>query len=473
MPKGSPTSSLVYFFGRCANLLLAPLAVILLPGILGQDGYGQYSYWFGLISIYIIAFDAGAQPMLRRFLPEMIATKPGQSASLFRMALNLKLIILPLLFCSIFFSDNQHVIVALILAALLASLATNLADVLYSYQRMGLHSMAVLSRKLFRFTLVPVLFLQFGLAGIVIALVAAELLGLMVSAPALRLFDKNRHRLEQPFFRYYRQGLVMFLAMFAALFVGRAPVFFAQWTGMEAELIGRVALCVDLTYFALKELINAVSESILPRLILLHVHGRLDKMKILISQNYRIVNILCLWCVSLGIGLAESVLRLLGEGFYLAAQELRLLLALVIFSSWNLIHSQLLIIEEQGSKVFLCQLAGLALALVFILFFSDRLSIWLLVLGLGLAMVFSCLLSYLLVRKKYHTNTAPRYFYWPLMIAVLISWALAQLDISGILEVMISGCIASALFLALLFLTGAIHEKDRKLARDLMHRMRR
>ena len=468
MSQGSAHSSLLYFLGRCANLLLAPVAVLLLPGILGQDGYGQYSYWLGLLSVYIIACDAGAQPMLRRFLPQMIASLSGQSRALFRMALNVKLMLLPLLVCTVFLADNPRIILSLLVAALLASLATNLADVFYSYQSMGRHSMAVLCRKLFRFTLVPLLFLQFDVAGILIALVAAEVLGFLVATPAYRLFDSKKAGLEQPFLRYYRQGLAMFFAMFAAVLIGRTPVFFAEWTGMEAELIGRVALCVDLSYFALKELINAVSESILPRLISLHASGRPDKMSMLIGQNYRIVNMLTLCCVSLGIGLAEAVLRLLGEDFYLATQELQLLLSLVIFSSWNLIHTQLLLIEEKGNTVFLCQCAGLMPALMCILFFLDRLSIQILVISLGLAMVSSCLLSYLAVRKKYSVKTEARYFYRPLMIAIVMAYALAQVDISGIWGLIASGLIGSVCFFAMLLLSKGIHEQDLRLLRSFI-----
>jgi len=379
MPAGTANSSLIYFLGRCINLLLAAIALMLLPGILGQDAYGKYSYWFGLLSIYAIALDAGAQPMIRRFLPEMIAEKSGQSASLFKMALKLKLVILPLLLGTVFLSANPGLIMALIVAALLVSLAANFADVFYAYQRMGRHSLVLLSRKLFRFTLVPLLFLQFDVAGILIALVAAELIGFIVSTPAYRLFDSKQAALTQPFSRYYWQGLAMFLAMFATILIGRSPVFFAEWTDMDAELVGRVALCVDLSYFALKELINAVTESILPRLVSFYANGKLDKMKMLISQNYRIVNILTLWCVSLGIGLAEAALKLLGEDFYLAAPELQFLLVLVIFSGWNLIHNQLLMIEGKSTIVFLAQFVGLILALMFTLFFWGQLSIQILV----------------------------------------------------------------------------------------------
>jgi O-antigen/teichoic acid export membrane protein len=470
MPAASANSSLVYFLGRLVNLLLAPAAIILLPGILGQDGYGQYSYWFGLITVYIIAFDAGAQPMLRRFLPELIESEPARSFSLFRAAMLLKLFMLPLLIVNTFLSDDPKIIIWLLLAALLASLATNLADVYYSYQKMGLHSITVLSRRIIRLVLVPLLFIKLGFTGIIIALVVAEILGFIISIPALNLFSRPKETLAQPFLRYYRQGIVMFLAMFASVFIGRSPVFFAEWNGLDVEIVGRVALCVDLSYFALKELINAISESILPRLISLYAGGKMEKMQSLISQNYRIVNFVTLWFVSLGIGLAEPGLRLLGEDFYMASLELQFLLALVIFSSWNLIHNQLLIIEEKSYLVLVSQCAGLLFAVSVILIYRHTLSIEILVLGLGGAMICSCIVSYLVVRKKYNARISLRYFIIPLILAMVLSTVLGMLNINGVYQVSFAAMAGSLFYLVMMYISKGIHKEDLRLTANLLSR---
>ncbi len=470
MMKTVDNAPLIYVIGKFANILLAPAAVIILPGVLGDEGYGRYGYWFGLISIYLVLFDLGASPMLRRFLPELAVNNPPQAGSLFWLSQQLKLIPLALLAASLIFTDTPSTTFGLILAALMAAFATNLADVFYAYQKMGAQALAQLSRKILRLALVPIFYVIWDVPGILFALLVAEFVGLVIATPALKLFTKTRQPIDRPFGSYYQQGFLVFLSFFFATLLGRSPVVAAEWSGLTLEEVGRIALCVDLTYFALKELLNAISESILPRLIMHHASGRRDTSHRLIALNYRAVNFSLLGAVALGQGLSTSFLPLLGSNFYMAESELRVLMFGVMFSCWNHIHNQQLFIENRCKQIVLNQGVGLLVNFICLALLrsTDQLDIHGLSWALTLGMASTALVSYLTVRTE-----LPRGLAWPQFLrsipaALIVGYALYMWEPHGLLTTIFAGLLGGITYIVVAILCQGLPKEDLKLFRQMI-----
>jgi O-antigen/teichoic acid export membrane protein len=362
MKAGTDMGPAIFVAGRAATLMLAPLALVLLPQVLGEAGYGKYSYWFGLISIYLIILDMGVQPMLRRYLPELLPRSQGRPLLL--AGLRLKLIPIPLFVLIVVLSPTPLITASLALSALVAALAINLADIYYCSQHMLWYVATAFGRRLLRLVFVPVGFILFGMNGIIGGLVLAEVAALVVAIPAARLLTGPTAPLAEPFRRYFKLGLSTFGAALLGVLLGRLPVIAAEQSNLTADAVGRIALSVDLTYFALKELVNAVSESILPRLVIHNSSGRTANLQRLIELNFRVVNMVALGIVAVGTGLTNPFLSLLGPGFSAGALALYILLPSVVFMGWNMIHNQLLFVSEDGRLIIVNQALGILSTLV-------------------------------------------------------------------------------------------------------------
>ncbi len=353
-------NTLLFIGGRAINLALAPLAMILLPGLLGERGYGQFGYWFSLISLYLILLDLGTQPVIRRFVPEL-HKHPAQASTLVWFSLKLRILPLLLVAAALLFTADPKTQWVLLGSALLASLSTTFADLYYSREYMGRHVYITSARKLLRLLFVPLFFVLWEIPGILLALLMAELLAFLLGLPALRLLPKPHAPLTQPYWYYHRIGLSVFLAYLLYTFIGRAPVLASGWSGMALEEIGRIALVVDLCYFVLRELVNSISESILPRLIQLKTQQRNEEFRRLLKLNYRWVNIVSLYVLALGLPLTPTFLLLLGKNYHWAEPQMRYLLLSLPLGAWLIIHNQILIIHGRGNAILLAQVAGLAM----------------------------------------------------------------------------------------------------------------
>lgn len=440
----------IYMLGRFANLALAPIALMIFPGVLGERGYGLYGYWFGIISVYIVLLDMGTQPLLRRYIPEIIITQPGETSIFFLFSQSLKLLPLTFLLFSLLFVSDLLTHLMLILSALAASIFTSLSDLYYCFQKMGRHVVAVIFRKILRLFLIPTMFLLWRVPGILIALLLTEILSFFISLPALGMLNRKNIFLTKPFFSYYKQGVFVFIAFFLSTGIGRLPVFAAKWTGLEIEDIGKIALCIDLTYFSLKELINGISESILPRLIAKNVSGQKDYFNEMIILNFRFVNASLLGLAAIGAGLSASYLPLLGESFYLASTELQILIFSVFFGCWNLIHNQILLSENKSHLIFVNQFAGLLFLCVFYFLFIDRLSIRILSIGLSIASVCSCLFSYWFTRFSIPKNRIFPSFWRILPGSMAIYFFLVLWHPKGMAETFVGGFAAIIVYCILL-----------------------
>ncbi len=456
----STRAPFVYVAGKFVNLLLAPIAIIILPGVLGEEGYGRYGYWFGLISIYIVLMDLGSQAVLRRFIPQLSQQHPKQVNTLFWICQKLKLAPLLLLLLALLFSGQTELSLALIIAALCAAISNNLADIFYAYQKMGYYSVAILSRRILRLLLVPLFFVIWELPGILAALVVSEVLGLLIASPALRQLEKKSEPLKQPFIRYYRHGFLVFIAVFISTLAGRVPVFSAEWAGLSLEEVGRIALCVDLTYFALKELINALTESIYPQLIKHFSAGKMASFNGLIGLNYRLINFSLLAIMAIGIPLAPGFLALLGEQFYLASTELQLLMFSLIFSCWNNIHGHIQLIHQRSRQILFSQFCGLTIHLLCITLLWQQLTIMSLAIALTLGTTVATTISYLDCRKlTQHTNNTTT-FLKLLPVALITSTTLWYWDPRGLLPVATAIIIGGGVFILLANITQGLQRSD-------------
>jgi O-antigen/teichoic acid export membrane protein len=462
MSKAAIRAPALYVAGKIANLLLAPISVAVLPGVLGEEGYGRYGYWFGLISVYLVLFDMGAQPMLRRYLPELSAQRPGRASQLFRLALLLKLTPLSLVASALLFMDKPRLFFLLLAAGLLAALATNLADLLYAHEQMGLHGIVVFVRKAMRLLLVPALFLVLGIPGILAALIIAELVGLLVALPAIRLLHTPREPLAERFANYYGQGLLIFVGMLLSIVLGRLPVFAAEWSGQSLEIVGRIALCVDLTYFALKELNGAVSEALFPRLVVARSIGQPTAVAQLLALNYRLVNLVGLGTVSLGIGLVGSFLPLLGDQFYQAERGMQFLLPIALLGSWNFIHNQTLLMEQRSHLVPINQGIGLAAMSVTLMAYWPAYDVNSLAAALLIGVIATTVTSYLQTRGQAVSKVLLRSFAGLVPGACLVTPALLAIAPRGMAATSLAFVCGSAAYLLSALLFGGIAEYERE-----------
>ena len=462
-----------YIAGKAANLALAPVAVILLPGMIGEEGYGNYSYWFGLISIYIVLLDFGCQPVLRRFLPEIVDHHPQQSASLFHRCLTIKLIPLTLLILgSLLLASDKTTAIALIAAAAAAAIATNFADVYYAYQRMGTHSAVLLGRKTCRLILVPLFFFLWEIPGIFIALVITEFLALLISAPATKLFSGKRHPLTKPFRHYHYHGFIVFIAFLFATLAGRMPVISAGWLSLDMDTIGRLALCIDLSFFALKELINSVSESIFPRLISYKSASQTSKYQQLVQLNYRVVNFVTLAALALSQGLISSFLPLLGSGFYKAETELRILLPFILLACWTCIHNQHMLIHNRSHQLAINQVCGFAAGSIYVAYAysNTQITITHLVYALCIAITTSCIISYLSYREGPFSWQTFSNFVRLLPATIITATVLYQWNPNNILDIVLATLVGGILFLAVNLMTKGVSTQDLQWLRNSLRK---
>lgn len=454
---------LLYVAGKFVGLGLAPVAVIVLPGLLGEAAYGKYSYWVGLIAVYMVMLDLGGQSVLRRYLPQMIQQTPQQAGRLFWITQRLKIVPLILLGSALFFGGESSTSLYLVCAALLAALSNSCADIYYAYQQMGRHSIAILSRRFFRLVLVPTFFLSWELPGIIAALLVSELLGLIISAPALNKLPRASQPLALSYAKYYQQGFLLFLSFLVATTATRLPVFMSEWTDISAQQVGQIALCVDITYFALRELINALTESIYPKLIQQHAAKKHEAFGTLAALNFRIVNFTALGVSAIGIGLAPGFLALLGGEFYLAEAELKLILLTLIFTCWNNLHGYLQMIEGHGKQILVAQLIGIMINLVCIGIFWQQQTIFTLTIALTAGMISAALVSYLDARRLFRHESSTPYFLRLLPAAILVSLALQLLHPRGLLNVFIAGMLACIIYFLLAVLSRGLPKEDLRL----------
>ena len=479
-PQRLRTNAFLYIAGRMANLLLAPVTLIILPGYLGEQAYGQFSYWFYLLSIYIVIIDLGSQPLLRRYLPELRHQKPSSAYTLFIKTQAVKLTLFILFLASLLFLKSSWITALLVLAAFIAALCINLADIAYAFQHMGLHTLPILSRRLFRILLVPMFYLLWGVNGIIAALLTVELLALLLSLPAFKLLSKNRASLDKGLAFYYKVGLLVFTGFLLSTLIGRSPLIVAKWTGLDYAQLGRLALCIDITYFMLKELVHAVSESLFPQLIEYKSRRQFDKFKALFALNMRIINTATAAFAILGIALAPGLLGLLGGDYYRAAPVLQILLPGVIFSCWALLYNHFLIIMDKSLWVLASQLAGLLLLWAGIgLFFISNPTLILLATLLVAALLLTAAVSYLGAKRIQKQSFSldigfPWYFLKQLLIAGIIASGLYAWGPSGILQCLAAGILGLAAYLALVYFTRLLPESDLLYLKGLLlHRKNR
>lgn len=458
-----------YIAGRALNLALAPVSIIVLPGMLGDLAYARYAYWFGLISIYIVLLDMGSQVVLRRYLPEFISSNKSCGATLFASILKFKLLPLTLLIIGILFTSNPVTLLLLVCTALFATLLNSLADVYYAAQRMGKHVLVLAFKKLLRLILVPIFFLIWQVPGILIALLLAELIPLLFGLNALKLLKNKSRTLDKPFMFYCSFGFIGFVTFLLATLIGRSPVFLAEWSNLDLAATGHIALAVDVTYFALKEFINSLSESILPKLIEYKTKRQESAYQNLINRNYRFVNFTAMLFIAVGLPLIPGFLPLLGSHFYLASNEVQILLVSVLFGSWNAIHNQILITHDQATKIALAYLAAfLTLCLTTTLFFPHAVNILNLTLALFTTLFVLALTGFLLAlpyRRINHTHDHTKndafYCFIRLLPATLITAiSLFYWQPKGLLMLSIAAISGSCLYLAVVIINRGLNESD-------------
>jgi len=456
-------STRYYLFGRALNLALAPLAIILLPGLLGEDGYARYAYWFGLISLYIVFLDLGAATMLRRYLPEFAANNSNAGKFLFYYSYLLKSIPLVILIVGSAFSNDPSTTLILICTAMCGVIALSFADIYYSYQMMGMHSLTIISRKLLRIILIPWFFIYWHYSGILVALLLAELIPVCISARSLAIWKGPTHKLSKPISHYYSMGFIGFFIFLSTTLIGRSPVLSAEWQQLSLAEIARIAIAVDITFFALKEFVAAIPESILPKLIELKTQNKTSEYNTLIGMNYRFTNFFALLIIAVGVPLLPSFLPLLGDSFYLASTEAQILICCVLFSSWNLIQIHILLTHENVKRILIIHIIGISylltgLALIHSLDFNIR-NLSLLVLSSTMILA---LCGHLAVRN-YRFGTS-NFVYFTRLLPACISTSLCLLywNPTGLIMTFLAGALGITLYLILSFIFSGLTQTDRQ-----------
>jgi len=247
--------------------------------------------------------------------------------------------------------------------------------------------------------------------------------------------------------------------------LGRLPVFAAQWSDVAPEAVGRIALAVDLTYFALKELLSGVSESLLPRLVTHQAAGQDQRWRELVGLNYRLINLAGLGILTLGLGLGGAFLGLLGHGFYRAEPAFALLLPAVLFGGWNLIHNQLLLLHRRSDQILQNQAAGLLTALTLIALVWPVLPIETLALASTAGVTVACGLSYLQSRRSVPDAGALAGFLRLLPVAALVGGALTAWAPRGLRQTALAAALGGLVYLGGALAVRALRAEDLTLLR--------
>jgi len=464
----------VYIAGRIVSLFLTPIALIALPAYLGDKAYGQFSYWFYLISIYFVLIDMGSQPLLKRYLPELQQTKKGSVGTLYLNTQKLKLVLFILFIFSLFFINISWVTISLVVAAFIAAVSTNLADVAYAYQKMGLHSALILSRRLLRIILVPLFYFFWDMIGVLVALVSVEIITLLISVPALKLIPKKKESLDQSMKLYYKVSFMVFLGFLLSTLIGRSPLIIGKWTELDFAEIGRLALCIDLTYFMLKELVHSVSESLYPEMIRAKNRKRYSDFNKLFALNFRIVNTAAIGFMCFGIALTPTILHLLGDNYYLAISELQIFLLGLLFSCWTLIYNQQLVIMNYSKWIFINQLVGLAVLWCLIgLFYLPNPKLIVLAIALVVAVMVTALISHFAFKKLASKEmqivlNIKLYFIKQLLISSLLASGIYFWNPDTILTCLLAALSGVSLYLLLIYYFKALPESDLQYLRRIV-----
>jgi len=355
------TGAVVVFAGRASIAVLSLAYLVLIPRALGPESYGFYNYWFAQIFLLMTVLDLGSSEMLKRYLPHMLHRRSGEARTLVRDVLVAKALLLPLALLVVPLHEQPGWYLLILAAGVLGTWSWITSDIHYAAGNMGRYSLYHLLRKLVRLVLLLALFPLAGNPGIIVALVASEMLLFVLFLVLSRdTVPRPAAALPRPFLGYAGFGLVVYLATVLYMLTARAPVLLAKELGFGYAEIAYLALAIDICYFGLRELFYALSESVQPAQALEHAAGRMDRVARSIRASGRFTLMLMLPCLIALWFLLDPVLALIGEGYAPAAPLVAMFLPVVAFNTLAFIHRQALIIAERQRGILLACAAGFA-----------------------------------------------------------------------------------------------------------------
>lgn len=359
MPQ-SDRNAITVFTGRVAGAVIALLYVAVVPKFLGPENYGYYSFWFAQLFLLFTLFDFGSSETIRRFLPEHVHLSPGQGRDLVQKVFLFKTALIIPALALIFLYSNRHTFFIIYLASVAAAMSWIFSDINYAANNMIRYSLYHILRKVVRLVLILPLFYFFGKNGIIASLTLTEIAILII------FFFMTRHvikgvksvALEKPFAECLHFGFIVYAATLLYMAVGRLPVIIARYEGLSFELIGYLALAIDINYFALRELFCGISESLLPTQIVDRAEGRMDK----VAKSFRLTltytmaimlpALIFMWIY------ADEIISILGKKYLPGVPYFQAFLPVAALSVLAFIYRQVLIIFEHKGYILGANVTG-------------------------------------------------------------------------------------------------------------------
>ena len=341
-------NALVIFIGRIVGAGVSIGYVIIIPRVLEPQGYGYYAFWFAQLFLLFTLFDLGGSEILRRYLPGMLARNDGQARTLVSRLRLAKLAIVPAACVLAFGYEAPGYYLLVVLAGVFATYSWIYSDVNFAASRMVRYSLYHLLRKVVRFVLLLVLFVLFAEPGIIAALLITEVAVLALFYILTRdALPPGRARLDIPFRRYLWFGILVYGAGLVMMSVGRLPVIIGKGADLSFAELGFLALAIDITFFALRELFFGIGEAVQPIQVVDYAEGRTEKLarSFHIAQRYTLL--VMLPSLSLLAVFVTPILTLIGPDFIPARPYLLVSLPVTVFVVLGSLQRQAMIVAER------------------------------------------------------------------------------------------------------------------------------
>ena len=341
--------------GKVGLFLVMACQVIWVPGVLGPENMGFYSYWLSIFFILGKAFDLGGHPILARYLPEYRATHPSAIRPLVWRVLGIKLplFILVLVAGWIVLSETRSYFLIILLGAALLSMTSIVEAIFYGHQRMGLYGLLPVSRLFFRLILILLLFHLLGRIGILLAILGAPLLEAAIFAGAsLRSLPQGQGPLPEPLEEYLIFGIGVYLAGLFLMLSRWMIIILSKHFIPDLSLIGYLGLGLQISLF-INQFVSSISESVFPSLITFHTLGD-PRFKRALELTWRYTNLMLFPLVAGMFILAKPAVRLvIGVEFLPAVGIVYVFLPAVVFLCWRFFHGRILFAFKKKRQIFL------------------------------------------------------------------------------------------------------------------------
>ena len=454
--------TLYILLGRALVAFLGILNVSLVPMILGPENMGFYSYWLAVLMILVAILDLGGPLILTRYLPELRKTNQNSIKSLIKKTVEIKFpFIFIMLISGLFFFPNKYYFIIVLIASIFSSLNSIIAKVLYSYNDMKKYSFVQFARILSRLILVLTFFIIIGISGILFGLLGgAMVITFIFGAFAIDLLPEKSGSLERPIKEYLSFGLFVYLGtLFFNLTIWSVVILSKNYI-TDMAVIGFLGLGLQICFVAVIGVVSSVGEGVLPSLVEFHVTNY-DKLKRSLELSWKYTNIV-LFPIIFGLFIlaGPAICIVVGEEFLPTVEIIELFLPATVFIAWTLIHKQILLVYEKKKEIFLTQLIGFIVFLIFGLVLIKNVGITGAPISLSLGTFAGFISTYVVSYKIMKIRSYSRYIFKPFIASIGMCIILSFIEVTNPTYLLGAAILGGSVYLIMMLLMKGITRTD-------------